>query len=506
MSVTTSGSKVSSTTTDERFTVLLFKNHGLQEDICRALDVSGRWNQRDCELTAPLMVSFVLLLALHRHESIKSVLGDVQAYLRTIDRGVTLKPGKAKARKTKGVTAEAPIHARARLGVEPLKALFEQRAAAALCQPIVFGFRPWSVDGVRFLVQNTPDNEEYFGRPKASRGTTAFPQLLGTLLVSATSRMVRDAVWDRCTGSEREACGQLIRHLGPKDVIFGDRGTGAVWLIEACLAQKNHYVFRIPSNWKPFKIRSQGDGDYLATIHARVPITNEDGSTPNHGPKTRLVTVTVRVIEYRIGKCERVRLVTDLLDPEKYPALELAKQYHLRWEGELAFDEIKTHFTAVLSGILETTFRSKTPQGVIQEAYAVLVAYNLLRELIEKVADRHGIPSLEISFVETLVVVRRSIIRFQFASSSQMADLCALLQEEIAACRLKRSRRPRSYPRVTKIKMSKWPLKRRQHRQQPAPIDGGIQLVRAYRRRSAKTTASVWTADGCPAGRMGRDR
>ena len=457
------------------FALLLFKACGLQKDIQAALDESDRWHQRDCALKAPLMMSLVILLALHRHESISSVLDDILAYLRSDDPEV----------KPRAVTPEAVIHSRARLGVEPLEILFQRRAASARAERCVFGFRPWSVDGVRFLVQNTPANEKYFGRQPASRGTTAFPQMLGTVLVSATSRMVRDVVWDAHTGSERDACLSMLGHLGPEDIVFGDRGMSAAWLIEAFMNQKTHFVFRIPSYWKPIKIKRLGDGEYLAIVQARVPITSRRKAGRWQQPKTRVIALTVRVIEYRIGKCERVRLVTDLLEPDEYPALELAKQYHLRWEGELAFDEIKTHFSTVLAGTLETTFRSKSPDGVLQEAYAVLIAYNLLRELIEDAARKHGVPALEISFVETLAAVRRSIVRIQFAGPRHLRALTEQLLEEVAACRLTRSRRPRKYPRVVKVKMSKWKLKRQQHREEPAPTEDGLVLVRTRSKKRA---------------------
>jgi hypothetical protein len=461
----------------ETFHVQLLQQRGLQEDICHALDLTERWHQRDCALKAPLMVSFVVLLALHRHESIKSVLTDLLAHLRITNPDVH----------PRAVTPEAAIHARTRLGVEPLKALFDLRASAAIAAPTVFGLRPWAIDGVRFLLPDTPANEEFFLRPKASRGRAAFPQMLGVLLVSATSRMVRDVVWGKCTDSERDACRQLIRHLGPDDVLFGDRGLAAVWLAEACLAQKTHFVFRVPSNWKPLKIRSQGPGDHLAIIKARVPNTIDDGSPVKKGPKTRLVSVTVRIIEYRIGRHQRVRLMTNLLDPAKYPAVELAQHYHLRWEGELAFDEIKTHFATVLSGTLDTTFRSKTPNGVLQEAYAVLLAYNLLRELMHDAAERHDVPALEISFAETLAVVRRSIVWFQCAPRWQVPQLTETLLADVAACRRRRSRRLRACHRTIKVKMSNWPLKRPQHRQRPAPIARGVRLVRRYVRKPVRS-------------------
>ena len=55
--------------------------------------------------------------------------------------------------------------------------------------------------------------------------------------------------------------------------------------------------------------------------------------------------------------------------------------YHQRWEQELAFDELKTH----LSG-RAVPVRSKTPAGVVQEIYGLVLAYYLIRRVIHDAA------------------------------------------------------------------------------------------------------------------------
>ena len=70
------------------------------------------------------------------------------------------------------------------------------------------------------------------------------------------------------------------------------------------------------------------------------------------------------------------------MEPRVYPAIELARLYHERWEAELVFHEIKTYFLKPPSGGQPTHFRSNTPEGVYQEAYGALIAYNLVRDLV----------------------------------------------------------------------------------------------------------------------------
>ena len=142
------------------------------------------------------------------------------------------------------------------------------------------------------------------------------------------------------------------------------------------------------------------------------------------------MVLTLRMIEYKIGENERVRILTDLIDPIAYPARELAVLYHSRWEIELSYDELKTHLATVSHGTLHTVFRSKTPDGVRQEAYGLFVAYNLIRALMQEAGEKYDIPPLEISFVETLHVVRNAIPDFERASTE---DLGWLNQRLLAA-------------------------------------------------------------------------
>ena len=95
----------------------------------------------------------------------------------------------------------------------------------------------------------------------------------------------------------------------------------------------------------------------------------------------------VRVIQYTIkdpalpGYGETHRLVTTLLDAERYPALDLACAYHERWEIELVIDEIDTH-----QRLAGRPLRSLKPVGVIQELYALLIAHYALRSLMHQAA------------------------------------------------------------------------------------------------------------------------
>ena len=114
----------------------------------------------------------------------------------------------------------------------------------------------------------------------------------------------------------------------------------------------------------------------------------------------------VRVIEYRVDDGETVRLLTDLLDPDEYPAAEMAALYHQRWEAESAFRQIKT-FQRGPAEVL----RSGDPNLVRQEVWAHLAVHHCLTQVIMHLADKSRIDPDRVSFVKVLKHARRSVVR-----------------------------------------------------------------------------------------------
>jgi len=100
--------------------------------------------------------------------------------------------------------------------------------------------------------------------------------------------------------------------------------------------------------------------------------------TPQRGHRTRVIT-----------------LVTTLLDPEGYPAEDLAKLYLSRWQIEINFRHLKTTMGMEV-------MRCKSVVGVIKELYMFAVAYNLVRLVMLEAARRQRVPLDRISFIDAL--------------------------------------------------------------------------------------------------------
>lgn len=472
---------MSSTTVRQRlvkvsseFSERLVCHPGLFQAISAALDATNSWHQRQCVLNGPVVMLSVLLLAMERSLSIGRVLNRALTALRRADEHVPLR----------SVTPEALCHAREKLGVEPMKALFELGAASIRPEPSFHGHRVWIFDTMDARVPDTPSNADAFGRPGVAQGRAGFPQVGASVLLDATGRRVRDVYFAEPTLSERDAAVHLAQRLGPGDLLLQDAGLAGVWVFECYVRRGVDYLVRIPDGWKPTIIETFAPGDYLVELTGIRPVwlreTVEDGQNP------RIITLTARMIISKVPGHKPVRLLTSLLDPKKYPPRELAFLYHVRWDVEMAFDEIKTHFAAVLHGTMRTTFRSKTPDGVLQEGYALFAAYNLIRELIKTAADRHQLSPLDISFVEALDIVRWSMPTF-LSPGERFSRLFGQMLEDIAACVNPRPRRPRICPRVVKTKTSRYDAKRDHHKERPNETLRRLRLVdtRTWRRHAA---------------------
>lgn len=131
--------------------------------------------------------------------------------------------------------------------------------------------------------------------------------------------------------------------------------------------------------------------------------------------------IVVRVIEYTIEHSENsqaqltYRLITSLLDVEKFPAELLAREYHQRWEVENTLDELKIHLLG-----RKTHIRSQKPREVVQEVYGWLLGHWAVRVLMFQAATSAGVSPLRLSFTGTLRIIRRAMPKFQRLNSEEL--------------------------------------------------------------------------------------
>jgi hypothetical protein len=187
------------------------------------------------------------------------------------------------------------------------------------------------------------------------------------------------------------------------------RGLHSYAMVQTTVASCCDYLGRVPANVKFLAEQPLEDGSYLSWIYPSGKLRKK-GCQP----------IRVRVIEYTIEHTENpeeqltYRLITSLLDIEKFPAELLAREYHQRWEVENTIDELKIH----LSG-RKTHVRSQKPREVVQEVYGWLLGHWAIRMLMFQAATSAGVPPLRLSFTGTLRVIRRAIPKFQRLKSEE---------------------------------------------------------------------------------------
>jgi hypothetical protein len=360
--------------------------------IDEVLQESGRASQRERLLPAPAVVYYVMALALWREAPLEEVLRVVCQGLQWLGGGQG-----AAVQASKSAISQA----RTRLGPQAVQQI-AQRVLRPLARAGAPGawygrWRLMAVDGSCMDVADEAVNAAHFGYPGASRGSSAFPQarLLG-LVECGTHVVVAASIAPYKHSEVAMATLLLPAKLTAEMLVMADRNFYSFKLWQACAASGAKLLWRVKSNLGLPVHQELADGSYLSVI-----FDSQD--------RARQSAQQVRVIDYTLENSgapvqDSYRLVTNILQPQDAPALELAALYHERWEVESVFDEFKTHMRSA-----STVLRSKTPELVEQELWGLLLAHFAIRQLMEQAAWQSGLDPDRLSFTHALRVIKRKM-------------------------------------------------------------------------------------------------
>lgn len=370
------------------------------------LGSTGKASLRQRDLPAHVVVYYVIALALYMHSSYREV-------LRCLLEGIQwlLAPGAlVKVAGKSGIS-----QARTRLGWKPIQQLHDDIVKPIAVESTKGAWhRSWrlvSLDGSILDIADEKENEEVFGRPSASRGESAFPQLRFVSLVeNGTHVLFGTRMGGIKTGEITLAKGVLASvHKGM--LCLADRNFFGFELWNQARGSGADLLWRVKKNLRLPCEKRLPDGSYLSKIYASA-------KDRRHGKNG----VTVRVIEYQLegvpGAEPIYRLLSTIVDHGSAPAAELAALYHERWEIETALDELKTHLRGS-----RIVLRSKTPDLVRQEFYGLMMAHFAVRGLMHEAALRADEDPDRLSFLHAVRVVRRKIARFASLPPSAQESL-----------------------------------------------------------------------------------
>ena len=359
-----------------------------------ALTETGTQSKRKRLLPASVVLLLVVMLGLNAEVSVRE-------NLRMLLHSLRVRFGMDRI----AVAGSAAISfARRRLGVKPLAWLFDRVARPLTptgCAGCTWkGLRPVAIDGTYVEAQCTEKNCEHFGRPGNQHGKGGYPQVLVVTLIECATRTPFGFVYGPCRKDEPTLGDELSAKLQADMLLLADRAyfSFARWrdASERCGA----LLWRVKSNVKLKPVSSFDDGSYLAVIKPSHKLIAK-------GFATRGEHMTVRVVEYRPvmadrRRGEKVRLITDVLDPSQVTAEELAAMYPQRWAVEVGFDELKTHLRGPVR-----VLRAQLPELVEQEIHGFFLAYYVTRATMAEAARVAGRPPSELSFTHAVRVIRR---------------------------------------------------------------------------------------------------
>ena len=154
--------------------------------------------------------------------------------------------------------------------------------------------------------------------------------------------------------------------------------------------------------------------------------------------------------------------MTNLLDAEEFPAMELIMQYHERWEEELVFDEQKTHQDPCRAE-KTTHLRSETNDGLKQERYALSLGHFITRALMFEAAKTVMMDTDRLSFKGCFHILKNRLPECEPCREISFFNWFDAVVWEMSCARIP-ARRTRINPQVIKRKMSRWNKCRPKHR------------------------------------------
>lgn len=413
-----------------------FRQHLDAAWIEEALATTETATLRRRRLPAEQVVWLVIGMALVRDRSIKDV-------VRQLDLAMPARDG------MRTVASSAITQARARLGSEPLEWLFE-RTAGEWAQRSADrdrwrGLALYGLDGTTLRVPDSDENREYFSGQKGRwDGVSGYPLVRLVTVMALRSHLVAAACFGPYGTDERRYAASLWESIPENSLVLLDREYLDAKVFFELSSKNRHWITPTKSNTKWTEIAELGKDDWLVEME----LSSEAAQQQRHLPKR----FDVRAIRYQRKGYRPRTLLTSLVDAKAYPADEIRALYHERWEIELGFGELKTDMLQRLEAI-----RSRSPEMVKQELWGLLLAYNLVRLEMERVADETGVAPTRISFVTSLrLIVDEWSWSNTTSSPGAIPRHLTDLRDKIRLYVLPPRRTERTYPRAVKIKMSNY--------------------------------------------------
>jgi len=306
------------------------------------------------------------------------------------------------------------------------------------------GFRLVAIDGTKKNLPHSKELAQTFGVPHGAH----YPQLLSCALFDVLLKIPLNLMWGAHDVSERTMALELVKDLGPGDLLLLDRGYPGFELFEKLMNQGTDFLVRLPDNglFKPIsEFLTQGHRDGTVTLSPPKELVRQRLKNGELAP----ASIRLRVVKMKTKGSKSALFITTLTDRAAYPVRVLRELYHLRWEEE--------EFYKLIKELLEAeNFRGKSRQFIDQEVMAIYLYCLLVRIMMMEAAVKHDIPLSRICQQAAFLAVTRFMDQLLVSQTLEdcqhWLELCLA---EISWQRYKK-RTGRSFPRISKRSYGKW--------------------------------------------------
>ena len=408
------------------------------EWIERAVEATGTASIRRRRLPAEQVVWLVVALAMYRHWSISEVLDSLDLAL----------PDE----RAPFVSKSAVAQARQRVGEAPLAWLFEQTARAWAAQDgprhAFKGLSLWAMDGTTLRTADSPANREHFGAQVYPSGKIAsYPQVRAVTLTAIPTHLIAHIRFG-CYGiNEMVYAKDLLAQIPDDSLTVFDRGFMAAEILHGLVMNGHNRHFLIPAKTNTRWDVMAGTADD-ATVRMRVSpqARKKCPALPEFWEARAIRTIDAR------GR-ERV-LLTSLSDRRRFKPADIVACYERRWQIETSYRELKQSMLGT-----ELTLRSRTVEGVYQEIWGALIAYNLIRREMACAAWEAKRAPTDISFVRAFHTIQHEMMWAAVTPAYAKLPACLKrLRERLK--RLTNEKRPgRACDRVVKSRPQRYTVR-----------------------------------------------
>lgn len=328
----------------------------------------------------------------------------------------------------------AYCQARARLSKQTLTRLHthvaERMEANAPSQSCWFGREVKIVDGTNLSMPDTAPNQAAYPQSSNQKKGCGFPMMKLLGLFSLKSGALLHFVCGTLHTHESQLFRALWSSLAQGDVILSDRGFCSFAAIASLCARGVDSVMRLHqarrADFRKGKRLGKDDRliEWKKPAQRPAPWSEEEfAALPER--------LTLRQIRLQVSaqgcRSRTIILITTLLDPVAYPAEALGALYLQRWSVELHFREIKIVLALDI-------LRCLSPKMIEKELLLHVLAYNLIRSLMQHAAIRHGVALHRLSFKGTLDSLRHfaDVIQAAAGRRRKQSELFDLMLRLIA--------------------------------------------------------------------------